>query len=51
MVVGGFVWVRLFELVRTCLGCLRLFLIVRGDVGLCWAVLVAKSCSNCFLLS
>ena len=33
MVVGGFVWVRLFELVRTCSGSLRLFLIVLGYFG------------------
>ena len=31
---GGFVWLRLFEIVRTCSGCFRLFLIVLDCVGL-----------------
>ena len=50
MVVGGFVWVRLFELDRTCFGCSRLCLIVQGCVGLGWAVLVVISCSSCSML-
>ena len=47
MVVGGFVWVRLFELVRTCFGSFRFVLIALGCVGLCWAVVVVTSCSRC----
>ena len=47
VVVGGFVWVRLFELVRTCFGSFRFVLIALGCVGLCWAVVVVTSCSRC----
>ena len=35
-VVGGFVWVRLFDLVQTCFGCNKLFLIVLDCFGLFW---------------
>ena len=45
--VGGFVWVQLFELVRTCFGCFGFFL---DCSGLGWAVVVAISCSSCLML-
>ena len=35
VLVGGFVWVRLFKLVRTCSGCFSFF-IVLDCVGLLW---------------
>ena len=34
--VGGFVWVRLFKLVRTCSGCFSFSLIVLDCVELFW---------------
>ena len=34
--VGGFVWVRLFKLVRTCSGGFSFFLNVLDCVGLFW---------------
>ena len=45
MVVGGFVWLRLFELDRTCFGC---FQVVFDCSGLCWIVLGCFGCNKFF---